>query len=153
MTVILVTQDIGVHEPKIAAGIAAGLGLDLVSEEELGHLVAARMHINRGTCNVSFPTRARPFCPVAGRATTACMVHGGRDRQSGSAGDVGCESWNSVGSLSGIRHGIRVHIGHAAAAIRAERGPTTAARPRSALADANGTGWAFGSGARAAHYL
>ena len=112
MTVILVTQDSGVHGPKIAAGIAAGLGLDLVSQEELGYLVAARMHIKQETLQRLVDARPALFARWLGGATTA--LHGARRTRSSiwlGNGDVVVESWSSVGSLCGIRHGIRAHIG------------------------------------------
>jgi hypothetical protein len=112
MTVILVTQDSGVHGPKIAASIAAGLGLDLVSQEQLGHLVAARMHIKEETLQRLVDGRPPLFARWLSErrrlawCTTDEIVNLAR------LGDVVVESWNSVGSLCGIRHGIRVHIGH-----------------------------------------
>ena len=111
MTVILVTQDSGVHGPKIAAGIAAGLGLDLVSQEELGHLVAARMHIKQETLQRLVDARPALFARWLGERRRLAWCTADEIVNLARHGDVVVESWNSVGSLCGIRHGIRVHIG------------------------------------------
>lgn len=111
MTVILVTLDSGVHGPKIAAGIAAGLGLDLVSQEELGHLVAARMHIKQETLQRLVDARPALFARWLGERRRLAWCTADEIVNLARHGDVVVESWNSVGSLCGIRHGIRVHIG------------------------------------------
>jgi hypothetical protein len=111
MTVILVTQDSGVHGPKIAAGIAAGLGLELVSQEELGHLVAARMHIKQETLQRLVDARPALFARWLGERRRLAWCTADEIVNLARHGDVVVESWNSVGSLCGIRHGIRVHIG------------------------------------------
>jgi len=112
MTVILVTQDSGVHGPKIAAGIAAGLGLDLVSHEQLGQLVAARRHIKDETLQSLVEERPPPFARWLGERRRLAWCTADEIVNLARHGDVVVESWNSVGSLCGIRHGIRVHIGH-----------------------------------------
>jgi|SRR5262245_1921729 len=112
MTVILVTQDSGVHGPKIAAGIAAGLGLDLVSQEQLGQLVAARMHIKDETLQRLVEERPPLFARWLGERRRLAWCTADEIVNLARHGDVVVESWNSVGSLCGIRHGIRVHIGH-----------------------------------------
>ena len=112
MTVILVTQDSGVHGPKIAAGIAAGLGLDLVSQEQLGQLVAARMHIKEETLQRLVEGRPPLFARWLGERRRLAWCTADEIVNLARHGDVVVESWDSVGSLCGIRHGIRVHIGH-----------------------------------------
>ena len=112
MTVILITQDSGVNGPKIAASIAAGLGLDLVSQEQLGHLVAARMRINAETLQRLVDGRPALFARWLGERRRLAWCTADEIVNLARHGDVVVESWNSVGSLCGIRHGIRVHIGH-----------------------------------------
>jgi hypothetical protein len=112
MTVILITQDSGVNGPKIAASIAAGLGLDLVSQEQLGHLVAARMRINAETLQRLVDGRPALFARWLGERRRLAWCTADEIVNLARRGDVVVESWNSVGSLCGIRHGIRVHIGH-----------------------------------------
>jgi len=112
MTVILITQDSGVNGPKIAASIAAGLGLDLVSQEQLGHLVAARMRINEETLQRLVGGRPALFARWLGERRRLAWCTADEIVNLARRGDVVVESWNSVGSLCGIRHGIRVHIGH-----------------------------------------
>jgi hypothetical protein len=112
MTVILVTQASGVHGPKIAASIAAGLGLDLVSQEQLAHLVAARMHIQQETLLSLVDGRPPLFARWLGERRRLAWCTADEIVNLARHGDVVVESWNSVGSLCGIRHGIRVHIGH-----------------------------------------
>ena len=112
MTVILVTQDSGVHGPQIAAGIAAGLGLGLVSQQELGHLVAARMHIKEETLQRLVDGRPPLFARWLGERRRLAWCTADEIVNLARHGDIVVESWNSVGSLCGIRHGIRVHIGH-----------------------------------------
>jgi len=111
MTVILVTQDSGVHGPKIAASIAAGLGLDLVSQEQLGHLVAARMHIKPETLQRLVGGRPALFASWLGERRRLAWCTADAIVNLARHGDVVVESWNSVGSLCGVRHGIRVHVG------------------------------------------
>jgi hypothetical protein len=111
MTVILVTQDSGVHGPKIAASIAAGLGLDLVSQEQLGHLVAARMHIKPETLQRLVGGRPALFASWLGARRRLAWCTADAIVNLARHGDVVVESWNSVGSLCGVRHGIRVHVG------------------------------------------
>ncbi|HEU0059654.1 MAG TPA: hypothetical protein VFR19_07245 [Hyphomicrobiaceae bacterium] len=112
MTVILVTQDSGVHGPKIAASIAAGLGLDLVSQQELGHLVAARMQIKEEALQRLVDERPPLFARWLGERRRLAWCTADEIINLARHGDMVVESWNSVGSLCGIRHGIRVHVGH-----------------------------------------
>jgi hypothetical protein len=111
MTVILVTQDSGVHGPKIAASIAAGLGLDLVSQEQLGHLVAARMHIKPETLQRLVGARPALFARWLGERRRLAWCTADEIVNLARHGDIVVESWNSVGALCGVRHGIRVHVG------------------------------------------
>jgi hypothetical protein len=112
MTVILVTQDIGWQGREIAASIAAGLGLELVSEEQLGELVAARMQIDQGTFRRLIGGSSPLFARWLGERRRLAWHTGNEIAKLAERGDVVVQSWNSVGSSCDIQHGIHVHIGH-----------------------------------------
>jgi hypothetical protein len=111
MTVIIVTQDIGVRGPQIAASIAAGLGLDLVSKEQLGQLVAARMHIKEETLRHLIDSRPPLFTRWLGERRRLAFYTAEEVARLGRRGDMVIESWKAIATVSGIAHGIRVHIG------------------------------------------
>jgi hypothetical protein len=111
MTVILVTQDIGVSGPQIAASIAAGLGLGLVSQEQLGQLVAARMHIKEETLWRLIDSRPPLFTRWLGERRRLAFYTAEEVARLAQQGDVVIESWRTIASVPGIAHGIRVHIG------------------------------------------
>ena len=112
MTVILVTQDIGWQGREIAASIAAGLGLELVSEEQLGELVAARMQIDQGTFRRLIGGSSPLFTRWLGERRRLAWHTGNEIAKLAERGDVVIQSWNSIGSSCAIQHGIHVHIGH-----------------------------------------
>jgi hypothetical protein len=111
MTVILVTQDIGMRGPQIAASIAAGLGLDLVSQEQLGQLVAARMHIKEETLRRLIDSRPPLFTRWLGERRRLAFYTSEEAARLARQGDVVIETWKVIASVPGIAHGIRVHIG------------------------------------------
>jgi hypothetical protein len=111
MTVILVTQDLGVRGPQIAASIAAGLGLGLVSQEQLGHLVAARMHIKEETLRHLIASRPPLFTRWLGERRRLAFYTAEEVARLARQGDVVIESWKTIASVPRISHGIRVHIG------------------------------------------
>ena len=112
MTVILVTQDIGWQGREIAASIAAGLGLELVSEEQLGELVAARMQIDQGAFRRLIGGSSPLFTRWLGERRRLAWHTGNEIAKLAERGDVVVHSWNSIGSSCAIQHGIHVHIGH-----------------------------------------
>ena len=112
MTVILVTQDIGWQGRGIAASIAAGLGLELVSEEQLGELVAARMQIDQGTFRRLIGGSSPLFTRWLGERRRLAWHTGNEIAKLAERGDVVIQSWNSIGSSCATQHGIHVHIGH-----------------------------------------
>jgi hypothetical protein len=118
MTVIVVTQDRGVCEPQIAARIAAGLGLELVSREQLGHRVAARMEINEQTLRRLIEAWPPLFTRWLGERRRLAFYTAEEVATLARQGDVVIESWRPVGSVAGIRHGIRLHIGGSRRAVR-----------------------------------
>jgi hypothetical protein len=111
MTVILVTQDIGWQGREMAASIAAGLGLELVSEEQLGELVAARMQIDQGTFRRLIGGSSPLFARWLGERRRLAWHTGNEIAKLAERGDVVVQCWNGVGSSCGIQHGIHVHIG------------------------------------------
>jgi hypothetical protein len=113
MTLILVTQDIGWQGQEFAASIAAGLGLELVCEEQLGQLVAARMQINQGTFWRLIGGSSPLFARWLGERRRLAWHTGYEIAKLAERSNVVVQSWNCIGSLCGIRHGIHVHIGHA----------------------------------------
>jgi hypothetical protein len=58
MTVILVTQDIGVRADEVAAGLAKSLGFGFVPQDRIEQRIARRMHINQGTVHRLLEGRA-----------------------------------------------------------------------------------------------
>jgi hypothetical protein len=118
MTVIVVTQDRGVCEPQIAARIAAGLGLELVSREQLGHRVAARMDINEQALRRLIEAWPPLFTRWLGERRRLAFYTAEEVATLARQGDVVIESWNPVGSVAGIRDGIRLHIGESRHAVR-----------------------------------
>src|SRR5262245_15829018 len=111
MTVILVTQDHGVRGPQIAASIAADLGLDLVSQEQLGQLVAARMHIKLEALRHLIEARPPLFTRWLGERRRLAFYTAEEVARLAQQGDVVIESWKPMAAVGGITHGIRVHIG------------------------------------------
>jgi hypothetical protein len=111
MTVILVTQDTGSSGPQIAASIAAGLRLDLVSQEQLGQLVAARMRIKEETLWRLIDSRPPLFTRWLGERRRLAFYTAVEVTRLAQQGDVVIESWKTIASVPGIARGIRVHIG------------------------------------------
>jgi len=114
MTIIVVTQDRTLRSREFAADIAAGLGLDLVSQRQLGDLVAARMGINAGDLQrlvARPPSRFDRW--TIGRRRLAWYT-GKEIARLAEHGDVVVASWSPVGSLAPVGHTIRVHIGQQA---------------------------------------
>jgi hypothetical protein len=141
--IILVTQDIGVREPRVAASIAADLNLDLISEEQLGELVAQRMHINRGNLQRLIAGRASLFDRWLGERRRLAWYTAEAIAKLAEAGDAVVQSWNPVGSLSGVPRSIRVHIGHPGW-IGRRAGAMYSCQATISIADATAaTGWAF----------
>jgi hypothetical protein len=110
MTVILVTQDLGVRGPQIAASIAAGLGLELVSQEQLGNFVAARMHIKEEALRRLIDGRAPLFTRWPGERRRLAFHTAEEVARLAQQGDVVIESWKTIAPVAGVTHGIRVHI-------------------------------------------
>ena len=109
--IILVTRDIGLREPQVAASLAAGFKLDLVSEEQLGQLVAERMQINVGNLQRLVACRASLFGRWLGEHRRLAWYTAEEISKLAKRGDVVVQSWNAVGSWHGIPGAIRVHIG------------------------------------------
>jgi hypothetical protein len=59
MTVILVTQDIGVFADELAAELAKSFGFGFVSQDRIEQRIAKRMHINQDTVHRLLEGRAR----------------------------------------------------------------------------------------------
>jgi hypothetical protein len=111
MTIILVTQDLGVRGPQIAASIAAGLGLDLVSQEQLGQLVAARMQIKEEALRRLIDARQPLFTRWPGERRRLAFSTAEEVARLGQQGDLVIESWKTIAPVAGLAHGVRVHIG------------------------------------------
>jgi len=116
--IILVTHDLGWRQPQVAASIAADLNLDLISEEQLGHLVAQRMRINLANLQRLVAGKASVFERWLGERRRLAWYTADEIAKLAARGDVVVQSWNSIGSLYGIPRAIRVHIGHPAGMLR-----------------------------------
>jgi len=116
--IILVTHDIGWRQPQVAASIAADLNLDLISEEQLGHLVAQRMRINLANLQRLIAGKASVLERWLGERRRLAWYTADEIAKLAARGDVVVQSWSSIGSLYGISRAIRVHIGHPAGMLR-----------------------------------
>jgi len=141
MTVILVTQDLGVRGPQIAASIAADLGLDLVSQEQLGQLVAARMRIKLETLRRLIEARPPLFTRWLGERRRLAFYTAEEVARLAQQGDVVIESWKPMATLGGIAHGIRVHIGEPRRGAGARPGASCCQAAISPLAAARAGRW------------
>jgi len=112
--IILVTHDIGWRQPQVAASIAADLNLDLISEEQLGHLVAQRMRINLANLQRLIAGKASVVERWLGERRRLAWYTADEIARLAARGDVVVQSWSSIGSLYGISRTVRVHIGHPA---------------------------------------
>src|SRR5262245_13560818 len=141
MTVILVTQDLGVRGPQIAASIAADLGLNLVSQEQLGQLVAARMHIKLETLQRLIAARPPLFTRWLGERRRLAFYTAEEVARLAQQGDLVIESWKPMATVGGIAHGIRVHIGEPRRGARARAGASCCQAAISPLAAARARRW------------
>src|SRR5262249_10548864 len=111
MTIIVVTQDFGLPTREFAAAIAAGLGLDLVSQRQLGDLVAQRMRIDAGRLERLVARPPSLFDRWTAERRRLAWHTGEEIAKLAEHGNVVVESWSPTGSLDQLTHGIRVHIG------------------------------------------
>jgi hypothetical protein len=112
--IILVTHDTGWRQPQVAASIAADLNLDLISEEQLGYLVAQRMRINLKSLQRLIAGKVSVVERWLGERRRLAWYTADEIAKLAARGDVVVQSWSPIGSLYGISRAVRVHIGHPA---------------------------------------
>jgi hypothetical protein len=111
MTFVLVTHDSGVCGAEIAANIAAGLRLDLISEEQLGCLVAQRMQIDPARLERLIIKPPAVFARWLGEHRRLKWSTAQEIAKLAARGDIVVASWSSVAAVYRMPPGVRVHIG------------------------------------------
>jgi hypothetical protein len=144
MTFVLVTHDSGVRDAEIAANIAAGLQLDLISEQQLGCLVAQRMQIDPARLERLILNPPAVFGRWLGEHRRLKWSTLQEIEKLAAHGDVVVESWNSIADHHRIPPGVRVHIGSPA---RLGAGPVYGRRVTISLRQASPWPW-LGGGAQ-----
>ena len=110
MTVILVTQETGSRGDEVAAGIAACLGLELVTREQIEQRVAERLQISEFTLRRLLHGTASVVerWTIGRRRLVRCMA--GEVVSFAGRGNVVVQSWGRTALRRRVRHAICVHV-------------------------------------------